>query len=103
MKSLSLGSRRGKFILAKLKPPLSSPLIYFPCFKYSNPREVLGKRCSGFLENPALKKMANMERLHPEPISPHPDVVSQHHWLIIRYEGSIGCLAIKADEGSDGD
>jgi hypothetical protein len=29
MNSLSLGSGRGKFTLATLKPPLSSPLIYF--------------------------------------------------------------------------
>jgi hypothetical protein len=36
--------------------------MYFPCFKYSNPREVPGKRCSGFLEIPGLKEMANMER-----------------------------------------
>jgi hypothetical protein len=62
MKSLSLGSRRGKFTLATLKPPLSSPLIYFPCFKYSNLREVLGRRCLGFLGIPSLKEMANMER-----------------------------------------
>jgi hypothetical protein len=62
MKSLSLGSRRGKFILATLKPPLPSPLMYFPYFKYSNPREVPGRRCSGFLEIPGLKEMTNMER-----------------------------------------
>jgi hypothetical protein len=29
---------------------------------YSNPREVLGRRCSGFLGIPGLKEMANMER-----------------------------------------
>jgi hypothetical protein len=29
---------------------------------YSNPREVPGKRCSGFLGIPGLKEMANMER-----------------------------------------
>jgi hypothetical protein len=34
----------------------------FPCFKNSNPREVSGRRCSGFLEIPDLKEMANMER-----------------------------------------
>jgi hypothetical protein len=62
MKSLSLGSERGKFTLATLKPPLSSPLICFPYFKYSNPREVLGRRCSRFLEIPGLKEMTNMER-----------------------------------------
>jgi hypothetical protein len=62
MKSLCLGSGRGKFSLATLKPPLSSPLIYFPCFNYSNPIEVPGKRCSGFLGIPGLKDMANMER-----------------------------------------
>jgi hypothetical protein len=62
MKSLSLGFGRGKFTLATLKPPLSSPLIYFYCFKYSNPREVPGRRCSGFLGILGLKKMANMER-----------------------------------------
>jgi hypothetical protein len=49
MKSLSLGFRRGKFTLATLKPPLSS-------------REVLGRRCSGFLGILGLKEMANMER-----------------------------------------
>jgi hypothetical protein len=62
MKSLSLGSGRGKFTLDTLKSPLSSPLICFPCFKYSNPREVPGKRCSGFLGIPGIKEMANMER-----------------------------------------
>jgi hypothetical protein len=62
MKSLSLGSGRGKFTLATLKPLLSSPLIYFPYFIYSNLREVLGRRCSEFLEIPGLKEMANMER-----------------------------------------
>jgi hypothetical protein len=30
-------------------------------------------------------------------ISPDPDVASQHYRLIIRYEGSIGYLAIKAE------
>jgi hypothetical protein len=29
---------------------------------YSNPREVSGRRCSGFLEIPGLKEMINMER-----------------------------------------
>jgi hypothetical protein len=29
---------------------------------YSNPREVPGKRYSGFLGIPSLKEMANMER-----------------------------------------
>jgi hypothetical protein len=32
-KSLNLQSGRGKFTLATLKPPLSSPLIYLPFFK----------------------------------------------------------------------
>jgi hypothetical protein len=41
--------------------------------------------------------MTNIERYHPDPISPDPDVASQHHQLIIRYEGSIGCLAINAE------
>jgi hypothetical protein len=41
---------------------LISTLMYFPCFKYSNPREVPDKRCSGFLEIPGLREMANMER-----------------------------------------
>jgi hypothetical protein len=62
MKSLSLGSGRGKFTVATLKPPLSSPHIYFACFMHSNLREVPGRRCSGFLEIPGLKEMANMER-----------------------------------------
>jgi hypothetical protein len=31
-KILNLRSDRGKFTLATLKPPLSSPLIYLPCF-----------------------------------------------------------------------
>jgi hypothetical protein len=62
MKILSLGPGRGKFTLTTLMPPLSSPLIYFPCFMYSNPIEVLGKRCSGFLGIPGHKEMANMER-----------------------------------------
>jgi hypothetical protein len=62
MKSLRLGSGRGKFTLATLKPPLSSPLMYFHCFNYSNPREVPGKRCSGFLGIAGLKEMANMDR-----------------------------------------
>jgi hypothetical protein len=29
---------------------------------YSNPREVLGRKCSGFLGIPGLKEIANMER-----------------------------------------
>jgi hypothetical protein len=29
---------------------------------YSNPREVMGRRRSGFLQIPGLKEMANMER-----------------------------------------
>jgi hypothetical protein len=62
IRSLSLASGRGKFTLATLKPPLSSPLIYFLYFKYSIPREVLGKRCSGYLGIPGLEEMANMER-----------------------------------------
>jgi hypothetical protein len=70
--------------LATLKPPLSSPLIYLPCFIYSNPREVPGRRCSGFLVIPGLKEIASMERLHPEPISLEPDVASQHHRLLMR-------------------
>jgi hypothetical protein len=62
MKSLSLGSGMGKFTLSTLMPPLSSPLIYFPCFKYSNSRGVPGRRYSGFLVIPGLKEMANIER-----------------------------------------
>jgi hypothetical protein len=62
MKSLSLGSGRGKFTLATLNPPLSSPLIYFPYFMYSNPREFSGRICSGFVGIPGLKEMVNMER-----------------------------------------
>jgi hypothetical protein len=62
MKSLNLGSRRGKFTLATLKPPLSSPLIYFPYFMYSYPREVPGRRCLGFLVISDLKEMNNIER-----------------------------------------
>jgi hypothetical protein len=31
-------------------------------FKYSNPREVPGRRCSGFLEILCLKEMAKMEK-----------------------------------------
>jgi hypothetical protein len=53
---------RGKFTLATLKPPLSSSLIYFPFFIYSNPREVPGRRFFGFLVTPGLKEIANMER-----------------------------------------
>jgi hypothetical protein len=48
--------------LATLKPPLSSPLMYFPCFIYSNHREVPGWRCFRFLVVPNLKEIANMER-----------------------------------------
>jgi hypothetical protein len=62
MKSLSLWSGRGKFTLATWKPPLSSPLIYFSYFKYSNPRGIPRKRCSRFLVIPSLKEMANIER-----------------------------------------
>jgi hypothetical protein len=62
MKSLSLASKRGKFTVAKRKPPLSSPLIYLPCLKYSKPREVPHKRCSGFLVIPGRREMANIER-----------------------------------------
>jgi hypothetical protein len=95
MKSLSLASGRDRFIMAKRKPPLSSPLIYLPCRKYSMLREVPRKRCSGFLAIPDCREMANIESYHPEPICPAPDVASQHQRLIIRYEGSIGCLAIR--------
>jgi hypothetical protein len=52
----------GKFTLANLKPPLSSPLMYLPCFIYSNPREVSARRCFGFLVILGLKEIANMER-----------------------------------------
>jgi hypothetical protein len=62
MKSLSLASGRGKFTVAKRKPPLSSPLIYLPCLKYSKPREVPRKRCSGFLVIPGRREIANIER-----------------------------------------
>jgi hypothetical protein len=62
MKSLSLGSGRDKVTLATLKPPLSSPLMFFPCFMYSYPRDVTGRICSGFHGIPGLKEMANMER-----------------------------------------
>jgi hypothetical protein len=48
--------------LATLKPPLSSPLIYLPCFIYSNIRKVPARRCFGFLVIPGLKEIANMER-----------------------------------------
>jgi hypothetical protein len=43
-KSLYLPSEKGKFTLATLRPPLSSSLIYFLFFIYSNPREVPGRR-----------------------------------------------------------
>jgi hypothetical protein len=36
--------------------------MYLPRFIYSNPREVPGKRCFGFLRIPGLKEIANMER-----------------------------------------
>jgi hypothetical protein len=36
--------------------------MYFPSFIYSNPREVLARRCSRFLVIPGLKEIANMER-----------------------------------------
>jgi hypothetical protein len=52
----------GKFTLAILKPPLSSPLMYLPCFIYSKPREVPGRRCFGFLVILGLKEISNMER-----------------------------------------
>jgi hypothetical protein len=61
-KSLNLPSERGKFTLATLKHPLSSSLIYFSFFIYSNPREVPGRRCFGFLVIPGFKEIANMER-----------------------------------------
>jgi hypothetical protein len=70
--------------------------MYYPCFIYSIPKEVSTRRNFGFLVIPGLNEMANMERLHPEPISPDPEIASQHHRLIIRYEGSIGCPTIKA-------
>jgi hypothetical protein len=38
--------------------------------------EVPGRRCFGFLVIPDLEEIANMERLHPEPISPEPDVAT---------------------------
>jgi hypothetical protein len=47
--------------LATLKPPLSSSLIYFPFFIYSNSREVPGRRCFEFLVIRGLKEIANME------------------------------------------
>jgi hypothetical protein len=62
MKSLSLASGRGKFTVAKRKPPLSSPLMYLPCHKYSMLREVPHKRCSGFLVIPGGREKANIER-----------------------------------------
>jgi hypothetical protein len=34
----------------------------FSLLQVSNPREVPGKRCSGFLGIPGLKEMANIER-----------------------------------------
>jgi hypothetical protein len=61
-KSLNFRSDRGKFTLATLKPPLSSPLMYLFCFIYSNPKEVLARRSYGFLGIPGLKETANMER-----------------------------------------
>jgi hypothetical protein len=36
--------------------------MYFPYFKYSNPRGVPGRRYLGFLVIPDLKEMANRER-----------------------------------------
>jgi hypothetical protein len=36
--------------------------MYLPCFIYLYPREVLARRCSGFLGIPGLKEIANMER-----------------------------------------
>jgi hypothetical protein len=36
--------------------------MHLPSFKYSNPREVLARRCFGFLVIPDLKGIANMER-----------------------------------------
>jgi hypothetical protein len=48
--------------MATLKPPLSSPLMYLPCFIQSNPREVPARRCSGFLGILGLKEIANVER-----------------------------------------
>jgi hypothetical protein len=62
MKSLSLAYGRGRFTVAKRKPSLSFPLIYLPCLKYSMPREVPRKRCSGFLVIPGRREMANIER-----------------------------------------
>jgi hypothetical protein len=62
MKSLSLASGRGRFTVDKQKPPLSYPLIYLPCRKYSMLREVPRKRCSGFLVIPGRREMANIER-----------------------------------------
>jgi hypothetical protein len=48
--------------LPTLRPLLSSPLMFLPCFIYSNPREVPGRRCFGFLVIPGLQEIANMER-----------------------------------------
>jgi hypothetical protein len=62
IKSLSLASRRSRFTMAKRKPPLSSPLIYLPSRKYSMPREVPRKRCSGFLVIPGHREKDNIER-----------------------------------------
>jgi hypothetical protein len=61
-KESNLPSRTGKFTLNTLRPPLSFPLKYLTCFIYSNLREVLGRRCFGFLVIPGLKEIANMER-----------------------------------------
>jgi hypothetical protein len=36
--------------------------MYLPFFIYSNPREVPGRRCFGFIVIPGFKEIANMER-----------------------------------------
>jgi hypothetical protein len=72
MKNLSLGSGRGKFTLATWKPPLSSPLIYFPCFKYSNPREVPGKDVRNFFEFPVSRRWPTWRGSTPNQYLPIP-------------------------------
>jgi hypothetical protein len=62
IKSHNLPFGRGNFTLATLKPPLSTPLVYLPCFIYSCPREVPARRCSEFLGIAGFKEIANMER-----------------------------------------
>jgi hypothetical protein len=76
--------------LATLKPSLSSPLIYFPCFMYSNPREVPSRICSGFLKFLVLRRWPTWRRSTPNQYLPIPMLL---HNTIDWSQGIRGLLA----------